>query len=172
MTCRELFKVALAKKSGLQVVACVGETLAEREAGKTMAVVIKQINAIESQLKGNWTNVILAYEPVWAIGTGKTATPEQAQTVHENIRCFFKDCISFNVAEGKFPNLNITTIYLQHSMVVTIFCPPHNPFSKSRNNTLLSYTSKIIMLIIRLFYTRACLYFVGEYDKLKLASTD
>ncbi|XP_057667496.1 triosephosphate isomerase-like [Diorhabda carinulata] len=93
-------KVALAKKSGLQVVACVGETLAEREAGKTMAVVIKQINAIESQLKGNWTNVILAYEPVWAIGTGKTATPEQAQTVHENIRCFFKDCISFNVAEG------------------------------------------------------------------------
>lgn len=82
-------KVAAAMRHGLKVIFCVGETLAEREANKTMTV-------IESQLKNGLANftaeqlsgIIIAYEPVWAIGTGKTATPAQAQEVHAAIRAY------------------------------------------------------------------------------------
>lgn len=68
-----------------QVIACIGEKLEEREAGKTEEVVYKQTKAIMEKIK-SWDNVVLAYEPVWAIGTGKTATPQQAQEVHEKLR--------------------------------------------------------------------------------------
>ena len=80
-------KYAQALKHGLKPVLCVGETLAEREAGTTEAVVARQLDAvtrrcgIEAIGKG-----VIAYEPVWAIGTGKTATPQQAQDVHAFIR--------------------------------------------------------------------------------------
>jgi triosephosphate isomerase len=72
---------------GLLAIACVGETLAEREAGKTMAVVQAQTDAILSVIKqGELAHLVLAYEPVWAIGTGKTASPAQAQEVHAFVR--------------------------------------------------------------------------------------
>lgn len=67
------------------MIACIGEKLEEREAGKTEEVVYKQTKAIANKIK-SWDNVVLAYEPVWAIGTGKTATPQQAQEVHEKLR--------------------------------------------------------------------------------------
>jgi triosephosphate isomerase len=67
--------------AGLQVIACVGETEAEREAGETDAVLRRQVAAIPRH-----DSLVIAYEPVWAIGTGKTATPELAQTAHETIK--------------------------------------------------------------------------------------
>uniref|UniRef100_A0A2P2L297 Triosephosphate isomerase cytosolic-like n=1 Tax=Rhizophora mucronata TaxID=61149 RepID=A0A2P2L297_RHIMU len=73
-------KVAYALSQGLKVIACIGETLEQREAGSTMAVVAEQTKAIAAKVS-NWANVVLAYEPVWAIGTGKVATPAQAQEV-------------------------------------------------------------------------------------------
>jgi triosephosphate isomerase len=78
-------KVALA--SGLVPISCVGETLAEREAGRTMEVVGRQVNAILDAVTADEAKqVVIAYEPVWAIGTGKVAMPEQAQEVHAFIR--------------------------------------------------------------------------------------
>ncbi|KAJ9160129.1 hypothetical protein P3X46_025560 [Hevea brasiliensis] len=73
-------KVAYALSQGLKVIACVGETLEQRESGSTIEVVAAQMKAIAEQVK-DWKNVVLAYEPLWAIGTGKVATPAQAQEV-------------------------------------------------------------------------------------------
>ena len=73
--------------AGMQPILCVGETLDEREAGKTEAVIDEQLNAVLAAAgAGSFANAVIAYEPVWAIGTGKTATPEQAQDVHRHIR--------------------------------------------------------------------------------------
>jgi triosephosphate isomerase len=80
-------KVKAALESDLTPLLCVGESLEQREAGETEAVVAEQINAvIELVGIGAFRNIIIAYEPVWAIGTGKTASPEQAQAVHLFIR--------------------------------------------------------------------------------------
>jgi len=80
-------KFAALRRAGLQPVLCVGETLAEREAGETLAVVSRQLLAVlESQGADAFDGAVLAYEPVWAIGTGLTATPEQAQAVHASLR--------------------------------------------------------------------------------------
>ncbi|CAK8533087.1 unnamed protein product [Lathyrus sativus] len=73
-------KVAYALSLGRKVIACIGETLEQREAGTTVAVVSEQTKAIAEKVS-NWDNVVLANEPVWAIGTGKVATPAQAQEV-------------------------------------------------------------------------------------------
>ena len=72
-------KAKAALVHGLVPIVCVGETLAEREAGQTEAVVGRQIDAVIAALGADVAKVVVAYEPVWAIGTGKTASPEQAQ---------------------------------------------------------------------------------------------
>lgn len=80
-------KVVAALKSGITPVICVGESQAEREAGQTLAVVGKQLDAVMAVVSNQQLDTtVIAYEPVWAIGTGLTATPEQAQEVHRFIR--------------------------------------------------------------------------------------
>jgi triosephosphate isomerase len=77
-------KIKAAQKSGLGVIFCIGESLAERDTGKTLAILQREL---EWGLDGiNPEDIVIAYEPVWAIGTGKTATPAQAQEAHAHIR--------------------------------------------------------------------------------------
>ncbi|XP_008802725.1 triosephosphate isomerase, cytosolic [Phoenix dactylifera] len=90
-------KVAYALSQGLKVIACVGETLEQRESGSTMDVVAAQTKAIADRIS-DWTNVVVAYEPVWAIGTGKVATPAQAQEVHCGLRKWLHANVSAEVA--------------------------------------------------------------------------
>ena len=79
-------KAQRALAAGLTPIVCVGETLREREQGETESVVSRQLSAV-IQLNGErLADLVVAYEPVWAIGTGRTATPEQAQTVHAALR--------------------------------------------------------------------------------------
>lgn len=80
-------KFGLALKSGLVPILCVGESLADRESGRTEEVIWRQLQAVIAAYGvKNLSIAILAYEPVWAIGTGKTATPEQAEEVHAFLR--------------------------------------------------------------------------------------
>ena len=81
-------KVDFALHQLFQVVLCVGETLEQREAGDTLQIVLGQLNsALEPVTSEAMKNIVIAYEPVWAIGTGKTASAEDAQAVHGAIRC-------------------------------------------------------------------------------------
>ena len=80
-------KFLAAMRAGLTPILCVGETLSERERGETEAIVSRQLEAVmEAAGAAAMAGCVLAYEPVWAIGTGKTATPEQAQDVHAFVR--------------------------------------------------------------------------------------
>jgi triosephosphate isomerase (TIM) len=81
-------QAALAK--GVTPIVCVGETLAEREAGHTAEVVKRQLSAVIHQLAHCAAEMVVAYEPVWAIGTGRTATPAQAQEVHALLRALLQ----------------------------------------------------------------------------------
>lgn len=81
-------KAALAR--GITPIVCVGETLAQRDAGETEAVVKRQLSAVIQKLAHCVGEMVVAYEPVWAIGTGRTATPEQAQAVHAVLRAQLK----------------------------------------------------------------------------------
>mmetsp|Transcript_49132 Transcript_49132/g.119049 ORF Transcript_49132/g.119049 Transcript_49132/m.119049 type:complete len:207 (+) Transcript_49132:235-855(+) len=97
--CAEKCKVALS--AGLKVMFAIGEKKEEREAGTTMDVCAKQLEPLAKILEaGDWANVAIAYEPVWAIGTGLTATPEMAQETHANIRAWMKDNVSVEVADA------------------------------------------------------------------------
>lgn len=78
-------KTKRALEHGFTVLACIGEQLSERESGNTKSVNERQLNAIREHCE-DWSNIVIAYEPVWAIGTGKTATPEIAQETHAQIR--------------------------------------------------------------------------------------
>jgi triosephosphate isomerase len=79
-------KTSAALNAGLTPIVCIGETLAEREAGRTLEVVYRQLDAFSSIITKKIGVAAIAYEPVWAIGTGKVATNEQAQEVHAAIR--------------------------------------------------------------------------------------
>jgi triosephosphate isomerase len=84
-------KVAAALEFNLLPILCVGETLAEREAGETMEVIFRQLDAAFGPLLSAGGAAALAYEPVWAIGTGHNATPDQAQQVHRALRARLND---------------------------------------------------------------------------------
>jgi triosephosphate isomerase len=94
-------KINKALESGLKVIFCIGESLEQREEGNTNEVVKKQIvNGLINVTSDDLTNIIVAYEPIWAIGTGKTATPEQAQEVHFFIRGQIEKIYSKESAEN------------------------------------------------------------------------
>ena len=94
-------KVLLALKNGLKVIFCIGETLAEREANKQNEVVKAELEGSVFNLSAEeFANVIVAYEPIWAIGTGKTATAEQAEEIHAFIRSVIADKYGNEVAEN------------------------------------------------------------------------
>ncbi|XP_057370957.1 triosephosphate isomerase-like [Daphnia carinata] len=93
-------KVNHALSEGLKVIPCIGEKLEEREAGKTEEVVFSQLKAIVEKIPlDKWENVVIAYEPVWAIGTGKTASPQQAQEVHGKLRQWLSENVNADVAQ-------------------------------------------------------------------------
>jgi triosephosphate isomerase len=94
-------KVKKVLSEGLQVILCVGETLQEREAGITQKVVEAQVRGtLNGVSESDMKFITIAYEPVWAIGTGKTATPEQAEEVHRFIRDLIQSLYSSSVAES------------------------------------------------------------------------
>jgi len=90
-------KIGFALAEGLKVIPCFGEQLSEREAGRTKEVVFAQLSAMKPNIT-DWSRVVLAYEPVWAIGTGKTASPAQAQEVHAHLRQWLTENVSADVA--------------------------------------------------------------------------
>mmetsp|Transcript_15616 Transcript_15616/g.35448 ORF Transcript_15616/g.35448 Transcript_15616/m.35448 type:complete len:248 (+) Transcript_15616:69-812(+) len=90
-------RVKLAQDNGLQVIYCIGELLEERESGKTNDVCAQQLDAVLASIT-DWSRVVLAYEPVWAIGTGKVASPEQAQEAHKAVRELIATKVSADVA--------------------------------------------------------------------------
>lgn len=94
-------KIQAALKAGLTPIVCVGEMLAERESGKTFAVNEKQVReGLGSMSKESAAKIVIAYEPVWAIGTGKVATPAQAEEVHIYVRKTVANMFGQDVADG------------------------------------------------------------------------
>ena len=94
-------KLQAALRHGLTPIVCIGETLAEREANRTFEVLARQLDgALEGCPDGECRRLILAYEPVWAIGTGRNATPEQAQEAHAFIRRWVGEHCGAEVATG------------------------------------------------------------------------
>jgi triosephosphate isomerase len=94
-------KLAGALAAGLKAILCVGETLAEREADRTTAVIERQLaGGLADMNAEKLANVVIAYEPVWAIGTGKNATPQQAEEVHAFIRGWVKSRFGASSADA------------------------------------------------------------------------
>jgi triosephosphate isomerase len=93
-------KIEKASQAGLIPVFCIGETDTQREAGETFSVLDKQVkNGLENLFPENLQTLVVAYEPVWAIGTGKTATTQQAQEVHAHLRQWFADAYGAEFAD-------------------------------------------------------------------------
>lgn len=90
-------KAAYALSQNLAIIACIGELLEERESGKTFDVCFEQLKAFADNVP-SWDDVVIAYEPVWAIGTGKVASPQQAQEVHLAVRDWISKNVSAEVA--------------------------------------------------------------------------
>ncbi|KIY44319.1 triose phosphate isomerase [Fistulina hepatica ATCC 64428] len=94
-------KTAAALKAGLSVILCIGETLEEREADKTTEVCQAQLAPVVDAISdSDWSKIVIAYEPVWAIGTGKVATSAQAQETQAAIRSYLAKAVSSSVAES------------------------------------------------------------------------
>jgi triosephosphate isomerase len=94
-------KIKAAVAAGLTAIVCIGESLAEREAGRAESIVETQLNGgLEGLTVADMERIIIAYEPVWAIGTGKTATPEQAQEMHGYIRRKIEESHGKSVADS------------------------------------------------------------------------
>jgi len=91
-------KTKYATENGVGVIWCCGESLDQREAGKTIEVVTAQLAALKAQI-ADWSNIVIAYEPIWAIGTGKVATTEQAQEAHAAIREWLQKEVGDKVAD-------------------------------------------------------------------------
>lgn len=99
-------KIDRALENNLAVICCIGETLQERKSGKQLQVISRQVEECLFQLnKEQIKNVVIAYEPIWAIGTGKNATPDQAQEMHKYIRSVISGKFEKEIAE------NISIIY-------------------------------------------------------------
>ncbi|MBW2976334.1 triose-phosphate isomerase, partial [Candidatus Woesearchaeota archaeon] len=97
-------KIKSALKNGLKAILCAGETLEQRENNETMDVIRNQLeNCLKDIQEKEMENIAVAYEPVWAIGTGKTATPEQAEEVHK----FIRDLLSKMYNEATAQNTRI-----------------------------------------------------------------
>lgn len=92
-------KIEKCQAAGVSVIFCIGELLQEREAGKTDEVNKRMMDAVYSKIK-DWKKVVIAYEPVWAIGTGKVATPDQAQDAHAAVRKMIASAVSEEVAQS------------------------------------------------------------------------
>ena len=84
--------------TGVKVILCIGETLEERKGGVTLDVCARQLDAV-SKIVSDWSNIVVAYEPVWAIGTGLAATPEDAEETHKGIRAHLAKTIGAEQAE-------------------------------------------------------------------------
>jgi len=94
-------KTRNALDNNLKVILCIGETLEQRESEKTLEVINSQLLAVKNKLKiEDYAHIVIAYEPVWAIGTGKTATPEQAEEVHKHIREYLTKEVSADVSNS------------------------------------------------------------------------
>jgi len=92
-------KMEKCQAAGVSVIFCIGEQLEERESGKTDEVNKRQLEAVVDKVK-DWKKVVIAYEPVWAIGTGKVASPDQAQDAHAAIRKMLAEAVSEEVADS------------------------------------------------------------------------
>ncbi|XP_078435448.1 triosephosphate isomerase, cytosolic-like isoform X2 [Wolffia australiana] len=90
-------KVAYALSQGLNVIVCVGDTLEQRLAGSTLSAMAAQTKAVADRVT-NWANVVIAYEPVWAITTGQVVSPAQAQKVHKALRTWLAENVNADVA--------------------------------------------------------------------------
>jgi len=90
---------ATQKAEGIYAAVCIGESLTQRQENKTDAVLKEQLEAI-CPVISDWSRIVIAYEPVWAIGTGKVASPEQAQEAHETIRNFLREKVGAGVADS------------------------------------------------------------------------
>jgi triosephosphate isomerase len=92
-------KVKISLDNGLNIIACIGESLEEREKGKTLDIILSQMESIAKNTT-DWNRTVIAYEPVWAIGTGKTASPDQAQEIHNELRNWLLKKVSSSVSNG------------------------------------------------------------------------